>query len=97
MQQHYKGSTSIFGTHRELEPERLQLQQANRWEGEAQREKMACIGELDLRNKLSTKKIVPEIAKKLRNYGEIVAKKKVESDNLEIMNFLCNKRGMLRL
>ena len=39
----------LYETHRELESQRLQVQQANQW---AQREKISLCGELDMRNSL---------------------------------------------
>ena len=45
----------------------------------------------------SSKNIVQEIAKKLRNHEESVAKKQIEPDNGELMSCLCNRRGTLRM
>ena len=38
-----------------------------------------------------------EIAKKLRNNEESVAKKQTEPDSWELMNYLCNRKGILLL
>ena len=43
---------ALYETYRELEPQRLQLHQANMWTDNAQRERINLCGELDMRNKL---------------------------------------------
>ena len=42
----------------------------------------------------SSKKVAQEIANKLRNFEESVAKKQIEPDNWELMNCLCYRRGI---
>ena len=42
---------ALCETHRELESQRLQLQQANQWADHAQREKNSLCGELEMRNR----------------------------------------------
>ena len=42
-------------THRELESKQLQLQQANLWAENAQRERINLCGELEMRNRLFQK------------------------------------------
>ena len=45
----------------------------------------------------SSEKIKQKIAKKLKNWGEFVAKKQIERDKQELMSCQCIKRGILRL
>ena len=45
----------------------------------------------------SSKKIMQGIAKKLKNWEVFVAKKLIERDKREAMNYLCNDTGILRL
>ena len=45
----------------------------------------------------SSKTIMQEIAKKLKNWEELIAKKQIEQDKQALMNCLCIKRGILRL
>ena len=41
--------------------------------------------------------VAQELAKKLSNHEEFVAKKQIEPDTRELMNCLCNRRGILLL
>ena len=59
---------SLHETNRQLESPRLELNQANRWADQAKRERISLHGELEL-------SVEQEIAKKLRNYEESVAKR----------------------
>ena len=43
---------ALYETHQELESQRLQLQQANQWAEQAQREKISLYGELEIWNRL---------------------------------------------
>ena len=43
------------------------------------------------------KEVAQELAKKLKNYEECVAKKQIEPDNLKMMNCPCNKRWIPRM
>ena len=43
---------ALLETHQELESQRLQLQQANQWADQAQREKINLSGQLETRNRL---------------------------------------------
>ena len=45
----------------------------------------------------SSKTIMQETAKKLKNWEELIAKKQIEQDKQALMNCLCIKRGILRL
>ena len=76
-------------THRELESQRLQPHQTNQWADQAQREKISLRGELEY-----STRVAREVAKKLKNYEEFVAKKQIEQDKQELMNYLCSKRGI---
>ena len=71
---------SFHEINQKFESQRLQLHQANQWADQAQRDKISLYGELELRNRLTSKKIMQEIAKKLKNCEEFVAKKQIEQD-----------------
>ena len=87
---------AVFETNRELESQRLELYQANQWADQAQGEKMNVGVKLKMRNRLF-QEVAQEIANKLRNYEESVAKKQIETDMRELMNCPCNRRGILLL
>ena len=78
---------------RELESQRLQMHQANQVADQPQREKISLCGELEMINRLF-KKIAQELARQLKNNEEFVAKKQIEQDNLEFMNYLCSRKGI---
>ena len=62
-----RNSDSAFQEiNQEFESQRFQLQQASRWADQAQRDKISLYGGLELRIGTS-KKIMQEIAKKLKN------------------------------
>ena len=46
---------ALFGINQDFESPRLQLQQADQWADEAQRDKMSLYGELEMRNRLFRK------------------------------------------
>ena len=69
---------ALCDTSRQLESQRLQLIQANRWAGQAQRERISLHGIFDMRSRLF------QIAKKLKNNEDSVAKKKKKPDNQEL-------------
>ena len=47
---------ALFEINQEIESHRLQLQQANQWADQAQREKISLCGELEMRNRLLQRK-----------------------------------------
>ena len=50
--------TALYETHQELESQRLQLQQANQWADQAQRDQISLHGDLELRSKLQSSFLV---------------------------------------
>ena len=48
-------------------------------------EKINLCGKLECKTDF-IKKVTKEVAEKLKNYEEFVAKKQIESDNLQLMN-----------
>ena len=78
----------------EFESQRFQLHQANRWADQAQRDKkkISLYGDWNWEMD-SSKKIMQEIAKKLKNWEEFAAKNHIEQDKQELRNCLCFKRG----
>ena len=59
--------TALQKINQEFESQRFQPQQENRRADQAQRDKISLCGELGLRSRLTSKKIMQEIAKKLKN------------------------------
>ena len=86
---------AFYETNRELESQRLELYQANQWADQAQRENINLCGEVEMQNRFF--QVAQEIANKLRDYEELVAKKQIEQDNQELMSCVCIKRGILLL
>ena len=70
---------ALYETHRELESQRLQLHQATQRADQVEREKISLCGELEMRIDL-IKKVAQELPKKLKNYEELAAKRKIEPD-----------------
>ena len=60
------------------------------WADQAQRTKSACMENWNWQID-SSKTIMQDIAKKLKNWEELVAKKQIEQDKQELMNCLCIK------
>ena len=77
---------ALYETNREIESQRLEVYQGS----ERMDQFMWRIGnETD-----SSMKVAREIAQKLKNCEEFVVKKQIGPDNEELMNCLCNKRGV---
>ena len=88
---------ALYDVNQEFESQQFQLQQANRWAHQAQRDKISLYGELELRNRLFQEcpaKDCREIEELRKNCCE---EKKIEHAKQELMNCPCTKRGVLRL
>ena len=65
--EHKNSDVAFYETNQELESQRLVLYHANQWaDDQAQREKMKLCGELEMKID-SSKRIMQEIAEKLKN------------------------------
>ena len=56
---------SLYESHRELEPQRIQLHQAKQWADQAQGEKIDLCRELEMRNRMSHKNLLRKELRKI--------------------------------
>ena len=71
-------------TNQQLEPQRLELYQANQWPDQGQRESCRLFGELSTKNRIYK-------ANRATDCPEIAV---LQSDNWELMDFLCNRKRL---
>ena len=85
----------LFEVKQEFESQRIQLQKANRWADQAQRDQIRLYGELELRNSLFQESQA-KMCQETEELKRICAKKQIEQGKQELMNCLCIRRGILR-
>ena len=87
--------TAVYETNRQLECQRLELNQANQWADQAQREKVRSSGHLHLSNRFFQEYHVKKIAKRLGAYVGLVVKKLKGPDSSKLMESRSSRDGIL--